>query len=125
VLQSNSGCRSNADDCPPADCPNSRSWASVAKDHSAQFIAKPLRFLWVGGVAETLCKSEKLLLLTLLSRDTVSMSSTSIRLELSLRYLLFRAGFRFNYPRNQISKPIKLRNWSVGRVGQLRTSQKI
>jgi len=45
--------------------------ASVAKDHSAQFIAKPLRFLWVGGVAETLCKFEKLLLLTLLSLDTV------------------------------------------------------
>src|SRR2546421_8958491 len=45
--------------------------ASVAKDHSAQFIAKPVRFLWVGGVAETLCKFEKLLLLTLLSLDTV------------------------------------------------------
>ena len=43
----------------------------VAKDHSAQFIAKPLRFLWVGGVAETPCKFEKLLLLALLCLDTV------------------------------------------------------
>jgi hypothetical protein len=51
--------------------PNAQSWASVAKDHSAQFIAKALGFLWVGGVAETLCEFEKLLLLAPLSLDPV------------------------------------------------------
>src|SRR6267378_6840309 len=53
------------------DCPNARSWASVAKDHSAQFVAETLGFLWVGSVAEKLGKLEKLLLLALLSFDPV------------------------------------------------------
>src|SRR6266699_3057749 len=55
----------------PEDCPNARSWASVAKDHSAQFVAETLGFLWVGSVAEKLGKLEKLLLLALLSFDPV------------------------------------------------------
>src|SRR5438445_3487051 len=53
------------------DCPNTRSWASAAKDHSAQFVAETLGFLWVGSVAETRGKLEKLFLLALLSLDPV------------------------------------------------------
>src|ERR1700737_1759873 len=48
-----------------------RSWALVAKDHSGQFVAETLCFLWVGSVAEKLGKFEKLLLLALLSLDPV------------------------------------------------------
>jgi hypothetical protein len=53
------------------DCPNARSWASVAKDHSAQFVAEAIGLLWVGSVAEKLGKLEKLLLLAFLSFDPV------------------------------------------------------
>ena len=53
------------------DGPKTQSWASVAKDHATQFIAKPLRFLWVGGVAETLSEFEELLLLPLLTLDPI------------------------------------------------------
>src|SRR6266480_3886901 len=53
------------------DCPNARSWASVANDHSAQFVVETLGFLWVGSVAEKLGKLGKLLLLALLSFDPV------------------------------------------------------
>ncbi len=63
--------RSNAGGRLLEDCPNARSWASVAKDHSAQFVAETLGFLWVGSVAEKLGKLEKLLLLALLSFDPV------------------------------------------------------
>jgi len=45
--------------------------SSVAKHHSAEFITEALGLLRIGGVAETLGKLEKLLLLALLSRDPV------------------------------------------------------
>src|SRR6266853_3793148 len=67
------------------DCPNARSWASVAKDHSAQFVAETLGFLWVGSVAVKLGKLEKLLLLAFSASIPFSVSSLSIRWELSLR----------------------------------------
>jgi len=44
----------------------------LAKDHAAQFIAEALGLLWVGGVAETLGKLEKLLLLTLFRLDAMA-----------------------------------------------------
>ncbi len=48
-----------------------RSWALGAKDHPAQFIAKALRFLRVGGVAESLREFKELLLLAIFRLDAV------------------------------------------------------
>ena len=56
---------------PPADSPNSQSWGINRQRPFGQFIGKALRFLWVGGGAETHCKFEKRQLLTHLSLDTV------------------------------------------------------
>jgi len=53
-----------------------------------------------------------------LTQASISPFSRRIQVQLSSQ--------RDPVPRHhQISKPIKLRDWSVGRVGQLRTSQKI
>jgi hypothetical protein len=51
------------------DCPKSRSFASVAKDHPAHPITQPFDLFRVGGTPEALGEIEKLLLFTLFRFD--------------------------------------------------------
>jgi hypothetical protein len=56
-----------ADGRPRAGCPNSRSSASVAKNHTAHLIAQPSDFIGIDGGAEALGKLEELLFLAVLN----------------------------------------------------------
>lgn len=65
--------------------PSSRSWALAAKDHPAEFIAEALGFLGSEASQKRSASSKNSCCLRFSASMPFSMSSTSMRLELSLR----------------------------------------